>query len=108
MVSDNGIERSPAGRLIDTRTPGGYCHLAATEAASTGVEVMIIAETLDYHRTHALGAPTTIYLKSGRTLTGKVQNVDKETVTIRDDAKWYQRKNISYYIVLTEIEAIEA
>ncbi len=69
---------------------------------------MTIAEILDHHRTHPLGEPTTIYLKSGRTLTGKVQNVGKENVTIRDDAKWYQRKSISYYIVLAEIEAIIA
>lgn len=68
---------------------------------------MTIAEILDLHRTHPLGEPTTIYLKSGRTLTGKVQNIDKHTVTIKDDSKWYRSERIEFYIVITEIEAIK-
>ena len=66
-----------------------------------------LTQTLDLHRTHPLGAPTTIYLKSGRTLTGKVQHVGEHIVTIRVVTKWFHRKIIAYYIVLTEIEAIE-
>jgi len=66
--------------------------------------IAAIARILDVHRIHPLGEPTTIYLKSGRTLTGNVYNIDEHIVTI-EDKKWY-RSTITYYIVITEIEAI--
>ena len=67
---------------------------------------MTIAEILDSHRTHPLGEPTTIYLKSGRTLTGKVDYIGEHYVTIKDVSKWYRSERRVFHIVITEIEAI--